>query len=73
MEAYEELKFFEIQKNILFLGGSGRGGGGVRGRCEQSCEVFVKIQKKKKNGERSGRRGDVFGGWGSQGGCNTQE
>ena len=56
------------------MGGRGQGG------CERRIEVFVKIQKKKKNWEGGGGasweggggRGGRFGGGGGQDGCERR-
>ena len=57
----------QIKKKNYGGGGGGRvcgGGGGGQGECERRIEVFVKIQKKKIMGGRSG--------CGGQGGCERR-
>ena len=56
------------------MGGGVRGGGGSglgsQDGCERRIEVFVKIQKKKKNwGRGGGGSGGLGWGVGGQGGC----
>ena len=58
---------------LFFLGGRGRGGGGVglvggQGGCERRIEVFVKVEKKKKNFFLGGGPGGSGGGSGWWGG-----
>ena len=67
MDVNEDLKFFGKKK----FGGGGRGGrvggSGWMCGCEQSMEVFVKIQKKNWGG---GWRGEGSG-WGGGGGVRV--
>ena len=55
----------KIQPKRIWRGGGGVGLGGGQGGCERRIEVFVKIQKKKKNfflgGGLVGGRGWVGG------------
>ena len=57
-------------------GGGVWSGGGVglkgQGRCEQRSEVFVKIQKEKKNGGGGGQVGGGGVRGESQGGCEQR-
>ena len=61
----------KIQKTFFFWGGGGAGGPGGRvglggqSGCERRIEVFVKIQKKKKNWGVSRGVGEVRVGGGS--------
>ena len=65
VDVNEELKFWEIKKNIFFFGGGGPGGVGQDG-CERRIGVFVKIQKKEMGGGGGGGGGGA--GSGSVGG-----
>ena len=61
VDVNEELKFLcKLKKKMFFGGGSGLGS---QDGCERRIEVFVKIQKKKKNWGGGGGPGcRVWGG-----------